>query len=127
MSAKEALAAAGRAEIASVVIGEVLSGPAADLDGTWPSRPVRDVLEHQQDRRMEEGLVIGRFNQRGVTSRGVYDGGTQERALGGKYRGWADSVREAWPRAGALLDGLADGYAAEARREDASAARNSSR
>jgi hypothetical protein len=122
--AKRLLAAAGRGEIASVIIGEALSGPAADPEGTWPSLPVRDALEREQDRRLEEGLAIGRFNQRGVTMRGPYEGGVQERRLEAQYRRWADAVREAWPRSGALLDGLADGYAADARREDESAARD---
>jgi hypothetical protein len=119
--ARDALAENGRSAVASVVIGEALSGPATDADGTWPCRAVRDVLENEQDARLEEGLAIGRFNQRGVTTRGPYDGGGQERTLAETYRGWADKVRADWPRAGVLLDGLADGYEADARREDASA------
>lgn len=123
--ARTALEVNGRAVVASVVIGEALSGPATDPDGTWPCAAVRDVLEIEQDKRLEEGLAIGRFNQRGVTTRGPYDGGSQERALAQTYRAWADKVRADWPRAGAVLDGLADGYDADARREDAQAEQQS--
>lgn len=124
-AAKQALVASGRARIASEAIGEALSGPAADPDGTWPSHAVRSVLEHEHDPDMEQGIAIGRFNQRGVTVRGPYDGGAQERELAAQYRAWADRVRDHWPRSGALLDGLAAGYDTEARHHDESAERNS--
>lgn len=123
-SARAAITDGGRGQVASVVIGEALSGPATDPDGTWPARAVRDVLEELHDTRVEQGLAIGKFNQRGVTVRGPYDGGTQERALAATFREVAGRVRDDWPRTGALLDSLADGYEADARREDASAARS---
>lgn len=126
-AARAALAARHRDHVASVVIGEALSGPITDADGVWPSEPVRAVLEREQDRRLEDGLAIGRLNQRGVTVRSPYSGGDQERLLARQYREWADKVRDDWPRAGAVLDDLADGYEADARREDASAERNSTR
>ena len=126
-AARAALASRRRGHVASVVIGEALSGPFTDVDGVWPSEPVRAVLEHEQDRRLEEGFAIGRFNQRGVTFRSPYSGGDQERLLARQYREWADKIRDDWPRAGAVLDDLANGYEADARREDASAERNSNR
>jgi hypothetical protein len=61
------------------------------------------------------------MNQRGVTSRGLYDGGAQERGLADKYKVAADRVRGRWPRSGALLDGLNRSYRNDARREDRSA------
>lgn len=76
---------------------------------------------------MAEGLAIGRFDQRGVTSRGVYDGGAQERVLEVTHRGWAAAIREVWPRADAVLDGLADGLRRGAPPEDVSAARDRTR
>lgn len=119
--ARKFLEDAGRGQIASLVIGEALSGPATDADGTWPSRAVRDALEYEQDNAVERGVVLGRFNQRGVTVRGPYEGGNQERALAAEYRAWSNRVRAQWPRAGAILDELADVYEADARREDQSA------
>lgn len=102
-------------------IGHALSGPAYDPDGTWPCRAVRDVLEHENDSEIETGLWSGRMNSRGVTTRDPYSGGQQERDVAAKYKGWADQVRDTWPRAGALLDSIAESYEAEARREDGSA------
>lgn len=63
------------------------------------------------------------MNSRGVTSRGVYDGGDQERPLAAQYRVWATAV-EAWPRTSRLLRELADDYERDARREDERAERD---
>lgn len=117
----EALAASGRALIAPIVIGEALSGPATDPDGTWPSQPVRDVLELEHNRHLEEGLHMGRWNQRGATVRGAYDGGAQERELAWQYRQWAERVRGTWDRSAVLLEDMASSYDEHARREDQSA------
>ncbi len=121
-AARQALKDRRRSRIASLAIGEALSGPTTDAGGTWPSRPVRDVLENERDSRLERELVIGRVNQRGVTVRGPYDGGEKEWKLARQYREWADKVRHDQPRAGAVLDDLARIYEADARREDTSAA-----
>jgi hypothetical protein len=67
--------------------------------------------------------MIARINQRDVTVRGVYDGGTQERTAAANYRAWADAVRDRWPRSGALLDSIAASYEADGRREDHDAER----
>ncbi|MET9019218.1 hypothetical protein ABZV93_04470 [Actinopolymorpha sp. NPDC004070] len=121
--AREALAVRRRAGVASMAIGEALAGTATDEDGTWPCLAVREVLEREQDDDLELHLSIARQNQRGVTVRGPYDGGTQERELAGMYRSWADAVRDRWPRSGKLLDEIAEVYEADARREDTLAER----
>ena len=123
VKARQQLAARNRAGIASLAIGEALAGTTTDPDGTWPCEAVRDVLEREQDDALEEQLSITRKNQRGITVRGLHDGGAQERALGEKYRGWADRVRDQWPRTGKLLDQIAASYDADARHEDESAER----
>ncbi|GAB3973343.1 hypothetical protein V1634_35250 [Plantactinospora veratri] len=120
-SVREMLTASGRARVLPVVLGDALSGAVADEDGTWPSEPVRDVLEILRDRDLDEHLAVARMNQRGVTTRGIYDGGAQERALAEQYSTAADRVRGRWPRSGALLDGLSRSYREDARREDRSA------
>lgn len=124
-AARAGMAQRGRTRGASLAIGQALSGRVADPDGTWPSLPVREVLEREQDPRLERELVIGHTNQRGVTMRSPYAGGQQERELATKYRAWAEAVRDRWPRSGAVLDELARMYDLDALREDASAARNS--
>lgn len=115
------LTQSGRARVLPIVLGDALSGAVTDEDGTWPSQPVRDLLESLGHSNLEEHLAIAKLNQRGVTSRGVYDGGEQERSLADKYKQAADRVRARWPRSGALLDQLHGSYSDDARREDRSA------
>jgi len=118
---REELAKRNRAGIASLVVGDALAGRTTDEDGVWPCLAVRTVLEREQDSNLEDQLAITRMNQRGVTIRGAYDGGRQERKLAEKYRAWADQVRDEWPRTGKLLDLIVKSYEADARREDGSA------
>ncbi len=115
------LTESGRARVLPIVLGDALSGAVTDEDGTWPSEPVRDVLEILGDTDLDEHLAVAKTYQRGVTSRGVYDGGAQERGLADKYRAAADRVRSRWPRSGALLDGLSRSYRDDARQQDSSA------
>ena len=71
---------------------------------------------------LETGVHIGAVNQRGVTTRDVYDGGQQERALfAARYRQWAKQTAGSWPRTSRVLRGLAESYEREAQREDAQA------
>lgn len=123
LKVREELAKRNRAGIASLAIGDALGGRTTDEDGVWPCLAVRAVLEREQDSTLEEQLAITRRNQRGVTVRGAYDGGRQERQLAEKYRAWADQVRDEWPRAGKLLDLIAKSYEADGQREDGSAER----
>ncbi len=126
-SVREKLTACGRARVLPQVLGYALSGTATDDDGTWPSESVRDVLEILGDTDLDQRLAVAKLNQRGVTGRGVYDGGAQERGLAGQYSAAADRVRGRWPRSGALLDGLSRCYRDDARREDYSAERQGDR
>jgi hypothetical protein len=116
--AETLLTAAGRGKIGRYCLGEALAGKVTDADGTWPSEPVRQVLETRADRDLEEGLYIACLNQRGLTARGAHDGGQQERDLAVQYQEWADRVRSQWPRTAALLDALAEKYSAEGRWQD---------
>lgn len=117
-AARAELVARNRSGVASHVIGEALGAPTTDEDGTWPCLAVRAVLEHEQDEDLESGLYLARVNHRGVTSRGVYSGGTQERDLAAQYRAWSEVVRDRWTRAGALLEALARTHDADGLRED---------
>lgn len=116
--ARAELAVRNRSGIASHVIGQVLGAPTTDADGTWPCLAVRAVLEHEHDEDLESGVYLARVNQRGVTSRGVYSGGAQERDLAALYRAWSETVRDRWTRAGTLLEALAKRYEADGLRED---------
>jgi hypothetical protein len=96
----------------------MLAWAPGDADGTWPCEPVRDVIEVTRSRDLETGLYIGVKNKRGVTSRGMLDGGDQERDLARRYREHSEAARFEWPRTSAVLDRIADSYEAEAKEHD---------
>jgi hypothetical protein len=121
--ARRALAASGRAGIGDERIGHVLSGSPLGPDGAWPHPAVRDVIENVASDDLDRGITVGVHNGRGIVSKELFEGGAQERALAEKYDGSAAIVRDRWPRTAALLRRLADGYRAEAAREDERATR----
>ncbi len=110
-----------RADIGDEVIGEILSGSPTGVDEAWPAETVRELIEDIGSRQLDTGLHIGKVNSRGVTTRGVYDGGVQERAIADGYRKWAKITKADWPRTTRLLEGLAESYERDAQRLDAEA------
>jgi hypothetical protein len=115
------LADRDRADIGDHQIGQTLSGSPPGADGIWPAEEIRELIEDLASRNLESGLAIGVLNARGITTRGVYDGGAQEWTLAGRYREWGEAVIDRWPRTGRLLLELAHDYERQARREDAEA------
>ena len=110
-----------RAEITDSYVGRVLAHGPIDPDGAWPHRAVRRQIERLASDDIDRAIQIERFNMRGVHSRGVYDGGDQERALAAATRAWAE-VAAQWPRTASLLDAVAKGWEADAERADLQAA-----
>ncbi len=109
-----------RADVADVSIGGLLANAPIGEDGVWPCEPVRDVMEELQLEQVMRGAHTGVYNSRGVHWRG--EGGSQERELADKYRGWARMLRVSHPFvASNLLMGLAKTYENEASREDTAA------
>jgi hypothetical protein len=122
-AARLALSDNGRASIGDEQIGQVLASSPVGSDGVWPAEAVREVIENVGNARIDTGLHIGRTNQRGVTSRGIFDGGDQERELEKDYREMAAQISTRWPRTARVLRNIADSYQHEARRNDARAER----
>lgn len=116
--ARLALAEADRSDIGDEQIGELLSGGSTGEDGIWPAEPVRDLIETLGNERIETGLYIGRRNARGGTSRGVFEGGAQERVLAAQYHEHARQLSSQWRRTSRVLRQIGDSYEADARRED---------
>lgn len=123
IEARRLLADENRADVGDVCIGELLSSSPMGDDGAWPAEPVRELVEEISSERLESGLRTGIYNSRGVTVRGPYDGGKQERDLAEKYQAWALQIEGRWRRTGRLLHDIADGYELDARREDEQAER----
>ncbi len=103
---------------ADIQIGFILARAATDPDGVWPHVAVRNVIERFKNTTIDEHIQTGLYNSRGVTTRGMTDGGAQERALAQKYRTMADTVNAQWPRTGAILRAMANRYQCDARSED---------
>jgi hypothetical protein len=122
MTARAELASRDRARVGDVQIGQVLAFAPRDQDDLQVPEAVRDLLEEINSNDLERGLSIGIYNKRGVTSRGLLDGGVQEMELARSFREQAERVR-AWPRTRKLLKRLAEPYEADARREDQEAER----
>ena len=126
LHARTLLAEANRGDIGDQQIGQLLAGSLPGADGVWPAEAVRDVIETVGSPHLETGLSTGRYNARGITSRGVYEGGTQERELVQTYRGWARAIKSRWRRTARVLERLADSYEWDARRHDEDAERDAS-
>ena len=123
-SAEHLLRDRGRLEVGRVHIGHVLATVPPDPDGTWPPLVVRDLLQEEGNEEFESGFVTEILNSRGVTTRGLEDGGIQEIELVRQYRADADRFADAWPRVASLLRSVASSYEADARRNEDSAEAN---
>ncbi len=111
-----------RVAIADQQIGRVLRYLPDDPDGLWPHRAVRETIERTASRDLETGLELELRNSRGMTSRGLSEGGAQERALETHYRDNASHLNAHWPRTAALVRRIAGSFAEEARWQDEQAA-----
>ncbi len=108
-----------RAEIGDEKIGKILANAPVGKDGAWPCEPVRDLLDKlASPEHIGNGFTTGRFNQRGMTTRGMYDGGMQECELAELYRKDAARIASKWPFTAKLLHQMAQDYEADARGED---------
>jgi len=114
---------AGLREVAEMLVGQILANAPTDADGTWPCRPVRDLLENLQIGLVERSLTEHLYNRRGLTTRSLEDGGQQERALAEAYRTQAGALADRWPRIAAVLRDLTSMYDTDARQEEAKAER----
>jgi hypothetical protein len=122
-SARLSLSDTGRTAVGDEVIGEVLAASPMGADGVWPVEPVREIIESVGSPQIDTGLHIGRTKRRGITWRGVFDGGGQERALEREYREMAGKIAVKWPRTARILRGIADDYRDQAHHHDTEAER----
>ncbi|WP_420961493.1 hypothetical protein [Brucella sp. IR073] len=88
----------------------------------WLPLTILDFLDRAENGGLREKFDLGVQNARGVTTRGPYDGGEQERKLAGRYRELAARYGNSHPRVAALLVSIAKGYKWDARRQDERAA-----
>lgn len=115
---RKSLAEKGRGPVGDHVIGPILANCPEGEDNIWPHEAVRDVLEQTASNDLDDGFIIGVHNNRGVTTRGPWEGGEQERALAKKYEEYVAALNEKWPRVAGILRRIADSYKRDSRRED---------
>lgn len=120
---RQALGECGHLEIADIHIGHLLAWGPNDDDGSRVCLAVRDLLAKLQNRDIEDGLRTELYNSRGVTTRGPFDGGDQERDLTAKYSEHAERFSDRWPRSATILRQLAGSYERDARRYEEDAER----
>lgn len=113
--ATELATEAKRSEMCHQTIGRQLAYAPADPDGIWPCTPVRKLIEALRNDDVDQGMVVGVINRRGVHAAG-HDG-AQERTMAKRFREWCEAVRLKQPRTGTILRRLAEHYEDEARRE----------
>ena len=118
VEARRLCAEHGRAGIGDERIGQLLSRAPALEDGSWPCRPVCEVLQTIASPDVAAGFEIGVRNSRGVHSRSQDEGGVQERALSAKYRAYAERLTFDYPYVANILERIAEAYDWEAERED---------
>jgi hypothetical protein len=106
-----------RSAIADEQIGQIFAHAPHDIDGAWPHRAVRNLIESLASPRVEHGIAIERFNMRGVTMRGPFEGGGQERTLAATTREWS-RLTVNWPRTSKLLEEMAKDWERHAEAED---------
>jgi len=90
-------------------------------DGGWPHKIIRNVIESKISSDMEHGFVLGKYNMRGVTSRGIFEGGHQERELAKQYQEYAELVKMRWHKTADILKSMAEKWIRDAEREDTQA------
>ena len=113
LARRESLDQAAESEVA-----DVLARPTAGPDGHWPCEAARRLLETGRYPRLASDMRIAKFNQRGTTMRGSYDGGEQERTLADTYEQAAQALRATCPTTAQMLLDLARGFGHDAERED---------
>ena len=108
----------GRGDIGDDRIGDILANAPPDTDGIWPCEPVRNALDRCASEAMGVGFTTGKQNLRGVTSRGAFAGGEQERDIAGDLRKNASKLSARWPYTAQLLRRIAEDYEREGKWHD---------
>jgi len=116
-SARQKAKEADRLEVCDLTLGELFARAREDEDKAMPPVAIRDVIEECESIELERGLRMGFHNLRGVYSKGLYEGGKQERELASRFQNYA-RICSKWPRTAAVLYSVAEDYLREASRED---------
>lgn len=115
--ARRLAAEAARSTVADIHIGQVLAHIPPGAEG-WPPDDLGRLLEELKSPHIDDGVVTGISNKQGVTTRGLHDGGAQERELAREYADAASRVSARLPRLARILRRVTSSYEDLGRRED---------
>jgi hypothetical protein len=99
-------------------ISSMLAHSPTGIDGIWPHSAVRRIIEDLDNDVINRHIPIEIYNGRGVVSRGLNEGGNQERKLAQNYKEMSERLTTKWPVTASILRGIAESYEHDARRED---------
>lgn len=119
----DAASKAKRLNIVYIYIGQALAH-SSEKDAVWPQAPVAAVIEHLASPDVERGLMIERFNMRGVYTKAMFEGGKKERDLAAQYRQWKAQLSPSYMRTSAMLEAIAKHWDADAKLADQATARD---
>ena len=108
----------GRCKMGDYEIGKMLARSPYGANDVWPHPIICEIVQTLQNEVVDAGFKDAVHNSRGVVSKGVYDGGVQERELSEGFLHRASRLDAEWPRVAALLRDISKGYASQAERED---------
>jgi hypothetical protein len=117
-TARTAAHEADRLEVCDTTMGEVFANAPDDDQGVKPCLAVRDIIEECESDVLTDGFVTGLFNLHGITSRGLYEGGDNERQLAASYERFAKACDVSWPRTASALRKVAQSFTEMARHMD---------
>lgn len=99
-------------------LGEIFAHAPAGENDIFPVEAVRDFLDELNCASLWNGFTTGCMNKRGVTTRGMFDGGAQERQLAAFYQTQVDAVALSHPFLAKALTQLVDFYRRYGENED---------
>ena len=108
-----------RADITDHCLGQLLTKAPPESTGVWPCAEVCEAMERIAEPEVGRGFSIGVRNSRGAHWRA--EGGTQERELAAKYRGWSQQLTFEYPYVASVLEEIAASYDREAEWHDSEA------
>lgn len=117
-SAREKSKKAGILKGCDISIGKLLSYSIEESDGSWPIDPIKDVIDNLDNEIINENFEVQIYNNRGVVSKGIYEGGAQEKDLEKQYKEYFEMTKDRWPVTASILKKVSESYKRDAKKED---------
>lgn len=105
-----------RTQVVDMVVGTLLGN--LPRNASYPQAVLGEIVEELKSDSVDEHVRIRIFNSRGVTIRGLAEGGDQERSLAALFRSYRDKVKFTYPRLAKIFSKLMNEYERDANRED---------